>query len=160
MANREPFDTLTLITLIVTFILIIILNTYRLYHHYYRGDKWKRLHYWMAASLVFITIRFIFICITTVNLTVIFNEKTYPLASMPEDEQEARVLGAKTVLLGRAGYALFMWAMKFCVLYWLEAVIGREKKWGMIFDTTFWIFIVMLVTVLVTTFLECIPMQL
>lgn len=156
----EKYDPLTLGTLIVTCVLIVVLNSYRIYHHYRRGDKFQKLHYWIVASTAFIMLRFGFIYVSTVNLTATFSRKKYPESWMSREERERRELGAQMVLPGRAFYAMFVWAMKVCVLYWIEAVIGREKRWGKVFDATFWVFMATLLAVVLATFVECQPIQL
>ncbi|TGZ84710.1 hypothetical protein EX30DRAFT_345391 [Ascodesmis nigricans] len=156
----ESYDRLTLATLIITSTLIIILNSYRIYHHYLRDAKFTKLHYWFAASIIFISLRLGFICVSTISLTATFDRKKFPEEWMSQEEKDRRELGAQMVLPGRATYAMFVWSMKICVLYWIENVIQREKYWGMVFDTTFWVFITTLVAVVGITFLECQPMKL
>lgn len=132
----------------------------RLSWRYRRGQKFFADDYWMAFSIVPLFLRVAFIHLALVNFTTYIRDPNYRKMGMGEEEIRKRILGSRMILPGRVFYAGFLWCMKICILIWFGRVTAGEKCYGTAIRFTYAFVAMSFVAVVLSTFLECRPVQL
>lgn len=158
--RQEFFDKAAVALLWTASILSLALILTRLIWRYRRGETYSKDDKWMAIALVPLLLRLVASHISNAYLTANFNHKLYPYSSMTQVEIYRRTIGSIMVLPSRLMYAGVLWAMKASILYWFERYTGMERPYGTMIKIARVAMIVSYLGVVVSTFVDCRPIQL
>ena len=157
---REKYDKTTLYTLWILSGLTSALIITRLVWRWRIARKYHMDDYWMAFSLFPLLLRLGCIHYALIYFTAYITNPKYRNGGMSTEEIRRRVIGSKTILPGRAFYAGFLWCMKVCILVWFGRITRKTGGYGIAIKFTYFFLGISLLVVLLSTFLECRPINL
>jgi ABC-type Na+ efflux pump permease subunit len=76
---------------------------------------------------------------------------------LPPDEIRRRELGSKLVILTRTCYAVFIWAMKFCILAFYSRLVEQLRHYQRFIRPIWWLLVLTFMGSILSTYLECRP---
>ncbi|KAF8540184.1 hypothetical protein BDD12DRAFT_834157 [Trichophaea hybrida] len=146
-------DTTALIVTYIVYAVCTILIIVRLYATWARSRQWKGDDYWMILALAILTTR-------AVSTTLVLEYKTSNVdhpERLPPEEVRRRVFGSKLVILTRTCYAVFIWAMKFCVLSFYSRLVEQLRHYQRFIYPIWWLLVATFTGSILSTYLECRP---